>query len=609
MKAMNGVSKNRHGVYYVRKKVPKRLEQPTAEFLGNGKSRQTFLKRSLDTKDLREANIRAKPVLIEFDRILAQAEALTIQRPMRATMGKREIDQITSYFYAYQLAADDEDRREGGSEQLFQSTVQQLSANGIEYTTPYQIGDPPKFGLSDREMQKRAETHALTLPPAKEALARGDFSFLRWEIDELLKVFRINLDPNSASYRELGLAILRAYVKSIEAVAQRDSGEVVETPELIDPEQSSCSESATLRAAHEGWKKSATRPANTLREFKYAVDRFTELHGDLPVAQIKRPHVLRFREALQEMPLWRSGKLRTATLPELVAWSKEPPHSTAQKVSAQTVNKLLGSVQAVCVWARNNGVIPEDMLWSDPFSKMRLPTRRSRREPWRLEELRTLFSSAIFTQGDRPVTGKGEAAFWLPLMALFTGARLNELAPLTAADVITDAATDIVSINIKEDKEQGRRLKTVGSARLVPIHPELTRIGFLRFVDWISSAGQEARLFPLLTPGRKDGFGEMWSKWFGRHKRELGITNKASVFHSFRHGFKDAARAARVSEDLHDALTGHAGSSVGRTYGAKDMVRRFGLETLADAVNRIRYPGLDLSNVLWTVPGKSGSPD
>jgi hypothetical protein len=74
------------------------------------------------------------------------------------------------------------------------------------------------------------------------------------------------------------------------------------------------------------------------------------------------------------------------------------------------------------------------------------------------------------------------------------------------------------------------------------------------------------------------------------------------VFHSFRHGFKDAARAARLSEDLHDALTGHAGFSVGRTYGAKDMVRRFGLETLADAVNRIKYPGLDLSNVSWTVP-------
>jgi hypothetical protein len=27
-----------------------------------------------------------------------------------------------------------------------------------------------------------------------------------------------------------------------------------------------------------------------------------------------------------------------------------------------------------------------------------------------------------------------------------------------------------------------------------------------------------------------------------------------------------------------------------------------GLETLADAVNRIKYPGLDLSNIFWTVP-------
>jgi integrase len=236
---------------------------------------------------------------------------------------------------------------------------------------------------------------------------------------------------------------------------------------------------------------------------------------------------------------------------------------------------------------------------------MRLPTRRSRRQPWRLEELRRLFSSAIFTQGDRPLAGKGEAAFWLPLMALFTGARLNELAPLAAADVMTDPATGIVSINIKEDQEEGHRLKTAGSTRVVPLHPELIRIGVLRFMDWIRSTGRDARLFPLLTPGPKGGFGEAWSKWFGRYKRELGITNKASVFHSFRHGFKDAARAARVSEDLHDALTGHAGSSVGRTYGAKDMVRRFGLATLADAVNGIKYPGLDLSNVRWTVPAKS----
>jgi hypothetical protein len=81
VRATSGVSKNRHGVYYLRKKVPKWLEQPTAEILDNGKSRQIFLKRSLDTKDPRKPNIRAKHVLIEFDRILAQAGALTVTGP------------------------------------------------------------------------------------------------------------------------------------------------------------------------------------------------------------------------------------------------------------------------------------------------------------------------------------------------------------------------------------------------------------------------------------------------------------------------------------------------------------------------------------------------
>ena len=60
-------------------------------------------------------------------------------------------------------------------------------------------------------------------------------------------------------------------------------------------------------------------------------------------------------------------------------------------------------------------------------------------------------------------------------------------------------------------------------------------------------------------------------------RRSLGIDNKKSVFHSFRHGFKDALRAAGVNEDVNDALTGHSGgNAVARGYGSDDMVRRFG---------------------------------
>jgi integrase len=601
MKAMNGVAKNKHGVYYVRVRVPKGLEEATARRLDNGKARQVFLKRTLNTKDLREANIRAKPVLIEFDKIIAQAEALVAKRPLRTSLHKREIKQIADFYYAHELASDDEDRLAGGSEAGFQDIARQLDAAGVEYHHNFPIGGVhiPEFGLSKRDMYKRAELYDTMLPVARDDLARGDFSALRFDMDELLDLHRINLDRTSGSYRELGMAMLRVRVKTLEALAHRHLGEVVETPELIEPQHSEASSATTLKASYEGWKKAASRPENTLREFGYALARFLELHGDLEIARITRRHTREFREALQEMPLRRSGALRTATLSELVEWSKQ--HPSDAKASPETVNKLLGAVGAVAQWGRDNGLIADDVQWSNPFSKMSLPTRRSTREPWETDELRTLFGSPIFTGGERPQAGGGEAAFWLPVLALFTGARLNELAPLTVEDVKVDEASGIHFLNIREVMEQGRRLKTAGSARVIPVHHELVRIGFLRFADTVrTSSGSEARLFPLLTPGPKGGFGEAWSKWFGRYKRSLGITNKASVFHSFRHGFKDALRSARVSEDVNDALTGHSSSSIGRSYGAKDMVRRFGLRTLADAVGEVAYPGLDLGALEWS---------
>jgi hypothetical protein len=67
MRLVMGLTKDRHGTYYARKKVPPRLQEPMARVLDNGKERQTWLKRSLGTKDPKEANRRVKPVQIEFD--------------------------------------------------------------------------------------------------------------------------------------------------------------------------------------------------------------------------------------------------------------------------------------------------------------------------------------------------------------------------------------------------------------------------------------------------------------------------------------------------------------------------------------------------------------
>jgi integrase len=598
-----GLIKNEHGVYHVRRKVPKGREEATARVMGVSKERVSWLKETLSTKDEKQAKVLAKPVMMKFDRILAQAEALLVEHPVRTELTEAEIKQIADYFYAHELGADEEQREGGvGSDPGFASIHQQLTEAGIEFETSFDVPEDTGSGLSDRMMRKIEEDVSIVLPAAKEALARGNVNFIRYELDALLQVFRINLDPACADYRKVALAVIKAEVRALEDVGARHRGEAIDSPKLIEPSDNTPVSSCSLRAAFQGWDKVEARPVSTRMEFSRGIERFIELHGDLDVAQIKRKHVREFRDAAQLVPKLRAGKLRTALLPELAKWSREHPGMMC--IGAATINKWLTCLQGVLNWARKNGVIPDEVVWADPVSGMRLKAARSQRRPWELDELSILFGSPVYLHGERPTGGKGEAAFWLPLLALYSGARLNELAPMCADDIKLDSPSGGHFMNVIEDEDQGRRLKTETSIRAVPVHPELIRIGFLAFVDLQKAhRGTSARLFPELTRGSKGGFGEAFSKWFGRYKRSLGIENKKSVFHSFRHGFKDALRAAGVNEDINDALTGHDGGNVvARSYGSDEMVRRFGYPRLKEALEKTRYPGLDLAVLRWVVP-------
>ena len=596
-----GLIKNEHGVWCVRKKVPRQLEEAVARVQDASKSRQPWLKRSLRTKDEKRAKVLAKPVMMEFDRVLAQAEALLIEHPVRTSLADSEIKQISDYFFALQLHGDEELRTEGvGDDPLFADVHRQLTEAGVDFKSPFSV-EKLGSGLSDRMMHKISEGTSIVLPALKEALARGNVEFIRFEVNEMLQVFRINLDQSCPDYRRLALAMMRAEVRALEDIAARSQGEPIESPKIVEPAATGAPVSGEgLRAAFDGWVKIEPRGKSTRMEFERAIERFIELHGDLGVAQINRGHVRQFRDAAMLVPARRSGKLLKATLPQLVEYSRS--HPDAPRIKSATINKWLNCLGAVLNWSRKQGIIPDDVPWSDPVSGMRLIEAKSDRQPWEPEELSLLFNSPIYRDNERPRGGKGEACFWLPLLGIFSGARLNELAPMSVEDVKTDTASGVRFITVIEDDEAGRTVKTDSSLRAIPIHSELVRIGFLEFVEQANGkGGPSARLFPELTPGPKGGFGEAFSKWFGRYKRKLGVTNPGSVFHSFRHGFKDALRTAGVNEDANDALTGHSGGNpVARSYGWKEMVRRFGFPTLSAAVEKVRYPGLDLSKVRWT---------
>ena len=85
-----GLIKNEHGVYHVRRKVPKHLEQATAIVMGVPKPRVSWLKETLGTKDEKQARVRAKPVMMKFDGILAKAEARLVEHPVRNELTEAE---------------------------------------------------------------------------------------------------------------------------------------------------------------------------------------------------------------------------------------------------------------------------------------------------------------------------------------------------------------------------------------------------------------------------------------------------------------------------------------------------------------------------------------
>jgi integrase len=587
MRLLMGISKNRHGTYYAIKQVPTHLQEAVARVLDNGKARQSWLKRSLGTKDAERANRLAKPVLIEFDRTLDRARALVAERPLRASLSPVELKRIVEYHYANKLASFD----------AFVRDAPEIEAETrrLDPELPWD-GPIPEFGLSGGQLFDFRDNVPTVVKEAEAALGKGDIAHISIQLDELLDTFQINLDRKSTAYRELGLEVLRAHVRGLRAIQQRVAGEPIETPPLPAPNATPAIEQVrtTLSSAFESWKRARNRSPRTVQEYEYAIKLFGELHGDMALTAIRKTQVRQFRENLQDVPTkpFRTGRLLRSTLPELAAWGRE--HPDAPKIGAGTINKLLGALQSIGRWASKEGIVHEE--WADPFADMRLDEDDSSRAPFEVGELEAIFTAAVFAKGERPKGGQGEAACWLPLLALFGGERLSELTGLTVSDVAPNELIGAVAIYINEDRKAGRRLKTKQSERFIPVHPLLIELGFLDFVAAQAKArGPDAWLFPLVAPGTKGT--AAYSKWFGRYIGAHGVTDTAKVFHSFRHSFIDALRVANVGDEIKHALLGWSGGGIPAKYGAKDKAARF-RHRLAESVASVTYTGLDLSHLI-----------
>ncbi len=88
------------------------------------------------------------------------------------------------------------------------------------------------YGWQPEELSHQKERMLHELAAMQAALARGDITAVVDDVSLLLADFQINLDPTSASYRELGMRALTEYVRALQAIEKRNAGESVETPKF-----------------------------------------------------------------------------------------------------------------------------------------------------------------------------------------------------------------------------------------------------------------------------------------------------------------------------------------------------------------------------------------
>ena len=269
---------------------------------------------------------------------------------------------------------------------------------------------------------------------------------------------------------------------------------------------------------------------------------FYERTDRKPVRLITRADVLAFKaKLLDEGQTAANTKMKLSRLRTLLQWAFENDHADSNP--AQGIN-----------------VRDQDAA-------------RNRRLPFDLPALSAIFSSPVYSECQRPRSARGEAAYWLPLLALFTGARMEELGQLRTRDVTLHTYPDAEGadrqawfIHIREDREEGLRLKNAESERLVPVHPELQSLGFIRYVQAAVKARQ-TWLFDQLIAGPNGKLTHQWGKWFGTYLRgPCGVSERRMVFHSFRHTFKHQAGHLGIIEGVQRQIMGHSPGDVADGY-------------------------------------------
>lgn len=330
--------------------------------------------------------------------------------------------------------------------------------------------------------------------------------------------------------------------------AKSDESAVVKHQHVLQPTTSICSSEKLLSSVmvdfisdrHHDWG------VKTKMENEASMRLLLDVVGDVDVCTIGRESVRGLRDNLSVLPANLYKLFPQQTAAQVLEMVQDG--GGISPMSITSVNKHLSRFSSLLSHS-----VKEGHLMANPAEGISIKQKRradEERKVYTPDDMKKIVGHLHLDEG------KPER-FWMPLIAMLSGLRLDEACQLYTEDVKVIGGVWCFDVNNEGDK----KLKNVSSARIVPVHPSLICLGLLEYVEQ-GRVGGRPRLWMNLQRRDADGYGSAYGKVFQRFNRKYITTDPLKTFHSFRHTFADTLKQMGEQESLIAELMGHANGSI-----------------------------------------------
>lgn len=309
-----------------------------------------------------------------------------------------------------------------------------------------------------------------------------------------------------------------------------------------------------------------------------------DILGDIPMGGISFETMRTFKDTLRRMPPNRNKlkAYRGKTVQEILEMKPE------KTISATTFNGIMSNVSGFFNWCETHGYLDRNYARNMTIKIKQQP--HTFRDAFEQDELARLFNAKGYARD----TFLQPFMFWLPVLGLYTGARMEELCQLYVDDVRLVRDLWVLDFNENPDKKghPDKHLKTVHARRQTPLHPFIVKdLRFAEYCQHLKACGQD-RVFPELVKVR-DRYGHAASKWFKRYRLKAGVDSDKLDFHSFRHTLDNHLKQKLVRVEIINEVCGRAHDEIALDRYGKPYMAEILYE---EAILKLDY-GLDLSHL------------